>query len=163
MCHHNGWRAVAAVVLVLGVGGRAFAQQPTVRVSAKALAALPQTAQQIADWQAQLDDAKARRSMGRRIQFSGLAIALIGAGINMRASVACAPRYSYNQDSCGGHMLGFVAMIGGTVAGIAGGIKAHDADGEVNALIARGPGRSTGGLSVSLTPQQKALTYRLTW
>jgi hypothetical protein len=127
-------------------------------------------------WQLEVAAAKARRSAGRKQMAFGYGLAIVGDIILLTPSSAGC-EYSYPPRSCstGPRLIGLPVIAVGLTTGILGKIKAHDADGEVNALIARGPGREPeksidvavpagGGRSLGLTlGSTKSLTYRLTW
>jgi|SRR5579862_4665838 len=138
---------------------------------ARAVALAPQTPQTASEWTAQLDAAKARRSAARKEAFAGFGFAIGGAilmQVSLRDSVGC-------YVNCRSHPLlfwgGFGTAIGGLVGSISGSIKAHDADGEVNALISRGPGKvaalallaGPGGAITVDVGRDVAIGYRVTW
>jgi hypothetical protein len=131
--------------------------------------AASQASSAVSEWQQQLDAAKARRSHGRKLQFGGLALTIGGFVVN---SIALSiPQDCYRSCSLAGPFIGLTLIVSGAATGLVGGVKAHDADGEVNALLTRGPGRipavsvplgDHSALSVS-AGRDKALVYRFSW
>jgi len=149
----------------------AGAGQPTpVRFAIeRAIVTEPQASPAVNDWQQQLDAARARRSHGRKLQYGGLAVTLGGLVVN--SIFLTAAQDCYRSCSPGAPFLGVTLIVGGAVTSLVGGVKAHDADGEVNALLMRGPGRvpavsvpigDHGALSVS-AGRDKAVAYRFSW
>jgi hypothetical protein len=126
-----------------------------------------QTPEAIAAWEAALMAAKAKRASGRKEHYGGLALAIAGYVVAVSgANLGCERNCSH-----GGEFVG-LAMLGiGTVTGVHGSLVSHDADGEVNALIARGPDKSVpisasigGGRSVGVSVgATRSLSYRFSW
>jgi hypothetical protein len=129
----------------------------------------PQVSSAVNDWQHQLDAARARRSHGRKLQFGGLA--LTAGGFVVNSIFLSGVENCYRSCSTVTPFLGLSLIAGGAVTSLVGSVKAHDADGEVNALLVRGPSRipavsvpigDHGALSVS-AGRDKAIAYRFSW
>ena len=130
----------------------------------------PQTANaMVAAWQKEIDAAKARRSHARHLQALGIVMAIAGDAIVAANFEASCPSRSCSAPPP--FALGFGLLIVGAPMGIVNGVRAHDADGVVNALIARGP-IPIGGLALPVGDHQSvsvavgqttAVAYHVKW
>ncbi len=107
-------------------------------------------------WEADIAAARAKRSEARKQQYGGLVLGITGYVV-MFAGVG----HCETSGSCSNGLawVGLGTLVYGTAMGIKGSLRAHDADGEVNALIARGPERT---IAISLGAE-KSVGYRITW
>jgi hypothetical protein len=167
----------AVTAATAGQAHEAPTPQPTLAVQ-QAVADAFQTPEPTAAWQKEVAAAKARRSAGRKQAALGYGLAIVGDLILLTPSHNICPNTYSCSASTGPRLVGLPVIGLGLTAAILGNIKAHDADGEVNALIVRGPNRGLsqpspgvgitipagGGRSLDLTiGSTRTLTYRVTW
>jgi len=125
-----------------------------------AIEAALQSADPVAEWQAEIAVARAKRSSARKQQYSGLGVAIGGYVLMVAGAAHGDCRYGgYCGPGVGLAWAGLGTLVMGTTMGIRGKIRASDADGEVNALLTRGPQKS---FTVSLGTE-KSIGYRVTW
>ena len=148
------------------------------RAVQQAVANTSPTPEAVTVWQQEIAAAKARRSAGRKQTALGYGLAIVG-DLILVAPYHSSCSYAYScSTSTGPRLIGLPVIAVGLTTAIFGRIKAHDADGEVNALMTRGPSRGVsqpspgvditipagGGRSLALTVgSTRTLAYRVTW
>ena len=135
------------------------AASPKPLVTRPAIDAALQSADPVVQWQAEVAAARAKRSSARTQQYSGLGVAIGGYVLMVAGAADVCQRGGSCGAGAGLAWAGLGTLVMGTTMGIKGKLRAHDADGEVNALLTRGPQKS---LTVSLGVE-KSVGYRITW
>lgn len=131
-------------------------------------------------WQAEIAATKARRSAGRKEERIGVALFAASQIVAVSAPRSCGSYYyptpggPESHKSCNGRGATALTLIGaGVTTAVLGHRKAHDADAELTMLTTRGPRQggltvavpagATQAVGVTLGPNVRQVTWRITW